>query len=501
MRKLLTWLVVLAVLAGGGVGILYLTAGNGDTSALWKTEAVSRGKLLVTVSASGTIQPEDVVDVGAQVAGRIASFGKDTRGATIDYGSEVEPDMILAKIDDEMYLAAVRQAEAKVRQAESKVKQAERQWKQAQAREKQAVLRFAKSQANTRRAKADKDRAETAQQVSQRDYERVRKLRGTGSASPQEIDLAEGTFLQARESYKVAVAAFELAQSEEKEFEVAIDEAKAATLEAEAAFEDAKAALEDARAALERDRINLSYTTIRSPIKGVIIDRRVTLGQSVQASFNTPSLFLLARDLKRMKVWASVNEADWGQVRDNQEVLFTVDAYPGETFTGKVVRKRYNAQSTQNVVTYTVEVETDNSNLRLAPYQTANMQFVVARRADVTLVPNSALRYKPASEMIAPEFREEFTRNQNNKKEGPRTEKAESQGKNPGRAAVVWIADGEYLKPARIRVGLTDGKNSELLSGELKEGDVLVVGENRQKDKGGGTDNPFAPKLFQRRRR
>src|SRR5207302_4871082 len=134
--------------------------------------------------------------------------------------------------------------------------------------------------------------------------------------------------------------------------------------------------------------------------KGTIIDRRVTIGQTVQSSFNTPSLFLIARDLKRMTVWVSVNEADIGQVRVGQQARFSVDAYPNEAFPGTVSRIRLNATNTQNVVVYTVEVTTDNPDGRLLPYMTANLRFEVERRPDVVRVPNAALRYRPPASLI-----------------------------------------------------------------------------------------------------
>src|SRR5437870_128517 len=145
--------------------------------------------------------------------------------------------------------------------------------------------------------------------------------------------------------------------------------------------------LHDAQAALQNAETNLGYCTIRSPVKGVIVDRRVNTGQTVVSSLNAPSLFLIARDLKRLQVWTSVNEADIGQIRKGQAVNFTVDAHPGKVFRGEVNKVRLNAAFTQGVVTYTVEVNTDNSDGKLLPYQTAEMQFVVARKQVALLVP------------------------------------------------------------------------------------------------------------------
>ena len=149
-------------------------------------------------------------------------------------------------------------------------------------------------------------------------------------------------------------------------------------------------------------KTNLGYTTITSPVRGMILDRRVNIGQTVVASLNAPSLFLIAKDLRRMQVWASVNEADIGRIRVNMPVRFTVDAYPGQMFRGKVTQIRMNATMTQNVVTYTVVVTTDNSSGKLLPYLTANVQFEMDQRSNVLLAPNAALRWKPQASQIDP---------------------------------------------------------------------------------------------------
>ena len=164
-----------------------------------------------------------------------------------------------------------------------------------------------------------------------------------------------------------------------------------------AAIVQAQGTVSQAEATLKRALQNLSYCTIISPVKGVIIDRRVNIGQTVVASLNAPSLFLLAKDLKRLQVWVSVNEADIGHIKPGQAVTFTVDAFPGEVFSGEVGKVRLNATMTQNVVTYTVEIITDNSNGKLLPYLTANVTFIVGERKNVLLVPNAALRWTPTA--------------------------------------------------------------------------------------------------------
>src|SRR5207245_2783342 len=143
-------------------------------------------------------------------------------------------------------------------------------------------------------------------------------------------------------------------------------------------------------------------------VNGVIIDRRVNIGQTVVASLNAPSLFLIAQDLRRMQVWVAVNEADIGNIRPGQPVTFTVDAFPDEVFRGQATKIRLNEDMTQNVRTYTDEVVTDNSSGRLLPYLTANVKFEVARREDVLIVPNTALRWTPPPELVAPDARAEY---------------------------------------------------------------------------------------------
>jgi HlyD family secretion protein len=180
----------------------------------------------------------------------------------------------------------------------------------------------------------------------------------------------------------------------------------------------AEAAVEQAKASLETAETNLKYCTISSPVKGVIVDRRVNMGQTVVSSLSAPSLFLIARDLKRMQLWASVNEADIGQIHPGQPVQFTVDAFPRVTFRGEVSQIRLNANMTQNVVTYTVVVTTDNSSGRLLPYMTANVKFEVAKRDQVLLVPSAALRWRPQPNQVVADAREAFLKSSSHRHEG-----------------------------------------------------------------------------------
>jgi HlyD family secretion protein len=303
-------------------------------------------------------------------------------------------------------------------------------------------------------------------------------------------------------------------------------------LAAEANLEVGKATVEQCRAALDMAKKNLDYCTITSPVKGVIIDRRVNEGQTVVSNMNVSSLFLIAKDLTRMQVWASVNEADIGRIHEKMPVTFTVDAYPNEVFHGTVYQIRMNATMTQNVVTYTVVVNTDNRDMRLYPYLTANLSFQVEQHANVLKVPNGALRWKPRPSMVSPELRDSLASAGQEKGEGKRDAAAKSPGEGGGKnlaaearmpndpkiAAAqkaaktagkqkkpkshaehgqVWVKDGSLARPIKVRIGASDGIDTEVSGSDIKEGMEVIIGELTP-DQVADLSNPFAPKLFNR---
>jgi HlyD family secretion protein len=437
--KIVATLILLGLATAGAAW--YLRGGNSQAFA-FRTTQVGRGELLVSISATGTVQPEEVVDVGAQVAGQILSFGKDADGRPIDYGSIVENGTVLARIDESLYAAEASQTEAQVRSAK----------------------------ASLLRAEADLEQLKAKLHQSERDWQRAQKL------GPSEA-LAQASYDAYRSAYETA---------------------KASVAVGEASILQAKASVSQSEAALRKARRNLGYCTIKSPVSGVIIDRRVNIGQTVVASLNAPSLFLIAKDLKRMQVWVAVNEADIGKIHPGQPVSFTVDAYPNETFRGEVGKIRLNASMTQNVVTYTVEIVTDNSNGRLLPYLTANVRFEMDRRNDVLLVPNSALKWKPSPEQVATPYRE--TVEKGPRKGGGGTAEASSGGL---RRSVLWVPEGAYVKPVRVRAGLTDGTRTEVQGEGVNEGMTIVTGVQNQTNGPGSAaaSNPFAPRFPGRGRR
>jgi HlyD family secretion protein len=229
----------------------------------------------------------------------------------------------------------------------------------------------------------------------------------------------------------------------------------------------------------------------------------VEIGQTVVASLNAPSLFLLARDLSRMQVLVQVNEADIGNVHPGQEVSFATDAFGNETFHGAVRKVRLNATMTQNVVTYTVEIDTDNADLKLLPYLTANVKFMVQRHDNVLAVPNAALRWSPAPAPGSRTSRGPAPPTSN----GATASRAAAASRPAAResASTVWVLDSGQPRAVRVRVGITDGTMTEVQSSELSEGSQVIVGQEvaagaGARSSGGpagstGETNPFTPQL------
>jgi HlyD family secretion protein len=265
--------------------------------------------------------------------------------------------------------------------------------------------------------------------------------------------------------------------------------AKANLAVGQAALIQAKNLVAQAEATWRRARQNLSYCTIVSPVKGVIIDRRVNIGQTVVSSLNAPSLFLIAKDLTRIQVWVSVNEADIGQIRPGQPVTFTVDAYPGKVFHGRVGKIRLNATMTQNVVTYTVEVNTDNSDGKLLPYLTANVKFIVGECRHALLVPNAALRWSPQPGQIVPAYRGAEKHGV-----GP-SPKSPGKGEQTPAPGIVWVPQGDRVRPVAVGLGVSNGSLTAVKSKSLQPGTRLVVGIQNREQAQAAAASPFTPKL------
>lgn len=323
-RKFASTIVLLAVLGGGGYVVYTRYFAETAVKIEYKTATIERGRVTASVTASGTLSPLKTVQVGSQVSGKILEL-------FADFNSEVKKGDLLAKLDPSLL-------------------------EQDKSRTKANLL---SAQASLTRAIADRDNAKSI-------YERTKSLADSKVVATQEVDVAYVTYKSAK-----------------------------------AAVESAQAAVSVARAAIETSDVNLTYTTIVSPIDGIVISRDVSVGQTVAASLSAPTLFTIAEDLRQMEVHTNVAESDVGVLKPDMQVRFTVDAYPNERFRGVVQQIRNAPQTVSNVVTYDAVVRVQNDELKLRPGMTASVTFQVEDRRDVILVPNAALRYTPSDPAIA----------------------------------------------------------------------------------------------------
>lgn len=245
------------------------------------------------------------------------------------------------------------------------------------------------------------------------------------------------------------------------------------------ALKSAKAQVALSKAAYSKDTTNKNYSIIKSPVSGVIIDRQIDVGQTVAASFQTPTLFKIAQDLRKMQIDSSFAEADIGNIKVGQEASFNVDAFANKTFKGVVKQIRLNATTQSNVVTYNVVVSVDNPDEKLMPGMTAYVNIKTAERNNTLLVPNAALRFKPS---VADKQASKAEEKQKKKDSG-----------GIGRSATVYVLENGQPKAVKIVVGITDNKQTEVISGSLKAGDAVVTDEGT---KNGAKKQSMPPRIF-----
>ncbi len=276
--------------------------------------------------------------------------------------------------------------------------------------------------------------------------------------------------------------------------ETEVDQLRFSKLAADAELRVAETNVEQARANLDNSKGNLDYTEIRSPVDGTVIDRKIDVGQTLAAQFQTPELFIVAPNMEdEMHIYANVDEADIGLIREaqisKQPVRFTVDAYPDEVFESGVIHEvRLSSTVQSNVVTYPVIVSTPNRELKLLPGMTASLSFQIDRRSDILKIPNSALRfYPPDRKRVHPddhkvldgveqETMEASQKTQVNQSANERAELSRNRTRRH-----VWVLDGELLRARAVRIGISDSRYTELVEGELQAGDLLVIGEQPKK--------------------
>lgn len=395
------WLTGAAMVLLAVAGLFIFKPGSDSKAPRYETETVNRGRLEVTVSATGNLQPTNQVDVGSELSGIVDRV-------LVDINDRVKKGQELARLDTAKLNDQIARSRAALLAAEAGVRQA---------------------QATVGEARANLQR-----------LQEVFKLSGGKVPSRSEMENAE-----------------------------------AAEARAEANLASAKANVTQARATLSSDETNMSKASIRSPINGVVLARKVEPGQTVAASLQAPVLFTLAEDLAQMELEVDVDEADVGQVREGQKASFTVDAYSGRKYPASISRVSYGSRVSEGVVSYPTVLKVDNSDLSLRPGMTATAEITTAERENALLVPNAALRYAPStngakktdSGGILGSLLPRMPRN-------PST-RAPKGGNGKDGMKQVWILTDNQPVAVKIKTGLSNGRVTEVLEGELKPGMQVIT--------------------------
>ena len=520
-NRIVNSLLLLLLLLIAAAGYAYFGNGKDDSESEYITVEVSRGSVRSTVSSTGTLQAVITVQVGSQVSGRIKEL-------YADFNSVVKKNQLLAVIDPANFEAQRERARASLATSQASVKSAE--------------ANLINRRAELISSKANLEASRVAQKEAERQLKRSQGLFGDRLISEQDLETAQATFDQANARLQQA--------------EAQVSQTEAFIRSALAQQDQSGASVKQSQAELEVAEINLRYTKIISPIDGVVVERNVDIGQTVAASFQAPVLFLIANDLSKMQVIAQIDEADIGVVSEKSDVDFAVDAFMGEVFAGKISEIRLSSNlpgssgttstagtggGATNVVVYNVIIDVDNPQLKLRPAMTANVTFTVASIEDTLMVPNAALRYRPADKspqeiaqlMAAPrrmgsaeaagdvskgdpgsarpaQGRPGWSRRQRHDGDGdgqkgergaPLAEAAsrpqmivgpstiEQYGiktgpkirfppveKSRASRGLIWVLDESgQPQPRRVRLGITDGRETAVLGGDLQVGETAIT--------------------------
>jgi HlyD family secretion protein len=499
IKKRRGWIGVVILLVAGGITAAFFLS-NKTSASDYITAKIERGNVDVNVSATGTVQAVTTVQVGSQVSGTVQWLGAD-------FNTQVKRGQVIARLDPAIFQAQVDNSRANVANAEAAIQGAQTE--------------IINQKANLQAVKANQEVARVQRDDAIALVKRYKEI--SNVIASRDIELAQANANAAAARYEQAAAQ--------------VGQAQAANASAVAKVDQAKASLAQAKAQLQQSQANLEHSVIASPIDGVVISRSVDVGQTVAASLSAPTLFTIANDLTKMQVLASIDEADVGQVKQGIKASFTVDAFPGENFTGEISQLRLNSQNLQNVVTYSAVIDVANPDLKLRPGMTTNITISVARRDNVLTIPNSALRFKPTlsekeqQEMTAKMEERRQQRQSERGQDGQAAEQnapkqgeqgqtpqqgGQSQGQTPqqggqpqgggqGQAGggqrrqgqVVYVLVGaKTIEPRFIRTGLTNGRVTEIIGGDLHEGDTIVIGQN---DTNGSSNRQQATPFGQQR--
>jgi HlyD family secretion protein len=431
-----------------------------DTPA-YRTAAVERGDIAETVQAAGALNALVLVEVGSQISGQIKEL-------SADFNSRVKQNQVIARVEPEIYEARLAQAQAEVEMAETMVSV-----QRAQIERDRAAVEDAKAAEEA--AKAQTMGVEVALENAKQELERKRPLVKGNVVSTADWERVQN-------AHKSAQAQVIASRAQELSKAAAIRAAEAALNMTEAQLTNIQAQVKQKKAALLQAQIDVDRTYIRAPVTGTVVNRAVSGGRTVAAGLQTPILFTIAQDLTQMQVEASVVEADVSRFRVGQSVTFNVDAYPERLFTGTVKQIRKAPKTIQNIVTYVVVIRTENPDEMLLPGMTANLQVVVAKRENALKIPNMALRFRPPGQL-----------------EDVRGEAGAMSAAAAGVAGRAFVLDDAGRPtPMTLRLGITDGRATEVLAGDLEEGQRVITGTTAPRshsDHGADRDSIAAPQL------
>lgn len=451
-RKINPWIVatVIVLIAGGLAGALLLRPSAKEA---YTTSLVTVQDLTQTVTASGTVNAQNTVLVGTQVSGTIQSI-------YVDYNSRVRQGQVLARLDPSQFQAQVAQNESALAQTRAQA---------GAAAQNATAARYSTNAAGaaTLSAGANVEKARSALVLAQQTLGRDKALLAQGYIAQSQYDADYANYVAVQSALRAAAAT--VTQNTAQTLQ-----SSAGALGSAGSADAAAAAVQAAAAAVQQAQLNLSRTVITSPVNGTVVARNVSVGQTVAASFQTPTLFTIAQDLKKMEVDISVGESDIGSVRQGESVSFTVLAYPNQTFRGVVSQVRVNPTTVSNVVTYTVIVLVDNASGKLLPGMTANANIAVAAAPRALVVPTQALSYQPKS----------AGRSNGSARRSAASPWGEVAGGTGGavvagmRRTVFVLRDGNP-QAIPVNVALVSGMQAAItpLRGSLKAGDEVIVSD------------------------
>lgn len=494
---------VLAVAVVAVAGFYFF--GNSSSTPQYMTAKVERGNLRNTVTATGALQAVTTVQVGSQASGTISAL-------YADFNSVVKKGQVVAQLDPSVAKAQVDQSRANLQQARASLQQAQAAVANSRAGVTDARAKALGAQSTVQNNQAGVSGAEAnvavlkAQQDDALSFLKQQEaLVQSGVIAQRELDVAKTSYRTAQARYDQAVAQLSQAKlsaqssvsSGVAQSQAQVQQSQAQVQQSQAQVQQAQAQVQQAQAALQLAEVNLSHTTITSPIDGVVVSRDVNVGQTVAASLSAPTLFTIANDLTQMQIIANIDQADIGLVEQAKSVKFSVDAFPGKDFDGKIQQMRLNPQNVQNVVTYNVVIDVNNPEQKLKPGMTANLIITIDERNNVLKVPNSSLRFTPQDVGArrgqgqggsAGGGGQRRRQQDSSGGSGSNGASADNQGERrfapasapvlEGQTRLVWVL-GQDGKPQsrRIKVGLTDGSSTEVVEGNLQEGETVITGQ------------------------